>query len=296
MSFLLVHGLRVQCPECMAIRKISMRGGPAYLQVGDENAMSHTSLWECEDAEDLGLFRIKAWCASCANPVLVSTPQALANEREKLLAEINNWAEALREKGKAWLFNHGIPSPGSKEATAWLKASFPSLVQECFEDARCGLYPAFFTKMKKRFGTQAGRRIEQDGMPLPAPFIEWLEGERSRHPFKSSLASLQERTHALAKLIPGPWLLVDRADPWQGLNLNPYLCFMSTVFTAGGDPGPELYFIFQEDPQGITSACASALDHPFQEANRFFQNKEIEKATRANLLTIVHALEWPLQS
>ena len=296
MSFLLVHGLRVQCPKCMAIRKIALSGGPRYLQVGDANAMLHRSLWEWDGAEDQGLFRIDAWCASCAEPILVSKPQVLAEEREDLLAEIQDWTEELREKGTAWLLNHAIPSPGSRGATTWLKGNFPSLFQGCFEDARCGLYPAFFTKMKKRFGTQAGRCIERDGMPLPAAFIKWLEAERSNHPFKESLVSLQERSNALAKKIPGPWPLVERRDAWQGLNLNPYLSYEGTTFMAGGDPGAELYFIYQETHRKFASTCASALEKPFQEANRFFQDTEMGKGTRRILQAFVGALEWPLDS
>lgn len=295
MSFLIVEGLRVQCPECEAVRVVSREGGGAPLQVGDENVRVQMDLQKRTGREGAHLFHLRAWCPACAAPLLTSRPQALATTMENLLEEIHAWSSSLQQKAIERITALSPSASGPSEAADWLKGAFPDLFRECLEDSRCGLYPDYFTKMKKRFKTQAGRCIERDGVPMPRGFKEWLEGEVASHPFAEPMEDLQKEVDSLSMELPGPWSLVEQVDPWQGINLNPYLCCDQTVFIADGEPGAPLHFTYEADPKELPSACQAALRRPSIDPDRFVRNRDVELVLREKVSELVDALTWPIQ-
>jgi len=72
MSFMLVAGLRAECPECHAIRRILRKGGPALMQIGDPNVRVQARLQQRRDPQDSGLFHVEALCPACAVQRLAS--------------------------------------------------------------------------------------------------------------------------------------------------------------------------------------------------------------------------------
>ena len=44
MSWLMVGGLSVTCMQCSRRQDIARKGGPDYMQVGDQNVMEQTAL------------------------------------------------------------------------------------------------------------------------------------------------------------------------------------------------------------------------------------------------------------
>lgn len=298
MSFLLVAGLSVECPACGSTRWIPRKGGPAYLQVGDQNVLIQSEIQNRSGRARQGHFYIEAWCSNCAAPVLASKHQALANERDRLLAEITIWAQSLRQKCHVRILEHIAQDTGRH----WLQKTYPALYRECFEDPRCGLYPDFFVKMKKRFRTQASRTPEREGSLLPDGFDQWLTMEASSHPFADELNALQCRIDSLAQdthgLLPflkrKRWRIAEVVNPWQGINLNPYLQYESTVFVAEGEPGSPLYFIFEVNPHEIASPCESALQRPLVDSGEYTSFKDIAVLLNEKVNTIVDSLVWPL--
>ena len=275
-----------------------MKGGPAPLQVGDQNVLIQAELQKRSGREGQNLFHIEAWCNDCAAPILASKPQALANERDRLLADITVWDQSLRQKCHVSILEHIAQDTGRH----WLQKAYPALYRECFEDPRCGLYPEFFVKMKKRFRTQAARIPEQDGSLLPDGFDDWLTNEASSHSFADELNAFQCRIDALVKEMCGPlsclqrkkWSIVETVDPWLGVNLNPYLQYESTVFVAEGEPGTPLYFMFEVAPHELVSPCKSDLQRPLVDAGAYTTPRDLEAVFKEKVKTIVDSLVWPL--
>lgn len=121
-----------------------------------------------------------------------------------MLNEISGWSRPLRLNCLEKIVEDLTLNTGTELPDFWLQNAFPALYQECFEDTRCGLYPDFFTKMKKRFRTQASRSIERDGVPLSKDFGTWLTMEVSNHPFDEVLKAFKSRIELLTQTLRGP--------------------------------------------------------------------------------------------
>jgi len=266
MSFLLIEGLSVHCPECDSTRIILKKGGPGMIQVSDQNALIQQDLQK-RSGQRRDLFYVDAWCERCATPILASPAQAIANERNRLIESISEWDSTIRQKCQEKILEQlGLNlSQGSEARISWLKKTFHSLFRECFEDARCGLYPEFYSKMKKRFLMQVIRTIKRDGVTITDELIRWFKGEVAGNPFAKPIEDLQNRADSLTKETKGPWWLIWISDPWQGVNLNPYICHETTMFFAEGDHGIPLYTRYENDPGSFTSICERALRKPFEE-------------------------------
>lgn len=263
MSFMIVAGLLAECPACRAIRRIPREGGPALMQVGDPNVRVQAELQRHTDQQDGDLFHVAALCPACAPLRLASRPQELAGECDSLLEGIAEWDEALRRRCLDRILEELAPGEDPAGApSAWLRQAFPALYRACFEDPRCRLYPEFLLKMKKRFRTQACRSIERDGVPVPEGFGPWLRVEAKRHPFAQRIQALRARVEACAREIPPPWHILESVDPWQGVNLNPYLQSEQTIFRAAGEPETPLHLEVETDPEEVVAICETALRQP----------------------------------
>ena len=296
MSLLFLDGLRVRCPQCRAIRQIPMRSGPAMVQVGDANVLHQMSLQKNIRPGRPYSFHLDAWCSACAAPLLASDAQALAEASDHLLARIQGWLEELNGLCRERLLVETGAGCAPGELGRWLKATFPQLFEECFGTGLCGLYPDHFRKMKKRFRMQAGRLVLQDGLPLSAGFMDWLASQVQAQSFSQDLQELTERALVLDLMAPGPWQVVQSADPWEGVNLNPYLLAQETLFHAAGDPGEPLRFVVETTPVALTSGYAEALRSPLDQPIDFIEDLAFKTFLRQALETNVDRLTWAMTS
>jgi len=270
MSFLRIAAISATCPSCGATRQIPRMGGSGHVQIGDEAVYKQTALQRKRGEVGLDLYYLDAWCESCAEPVLRSRPQALAEALISMGEMIEHWDSALRLRSEARLLA-GLPERGSAESgRSWLKAEFPVLFHECFEDPRCGLYPEFAVKMRKRFRTQAGRKLEHEGVPIPDGFGAWLASEAlaSRAPLEHQLDSLEQQIQDLARAIPGPWRLAVTVDLEAGISLNPYIEYEGTIFQGEG-ASTILHFLHEQSPENLVVPYRRALERPLLEPREY---------------------------
>jgi len=294
MSMLFIEGLWVTCPDCGSVRKIPMRGGAAVLQVGDANVMHQMHIQKDVPPGSPCLFHLDAWCGACAAPLLASEAQVLADTRNRLLERISAWLDTLRQACRERLLAETRSGLEAESAGPWLRGTFPILFKECFENGLCGLYPDHFKKAKKRFRTQAGRALERDGLPLPAGFKGWLASQVAANPFGAELSDLAAHVLELDFASPGPWMIVESLDPWEGVNLNPYIMGEHTLFFAAGAPGTPLHFVMEETPSDFTSACERALRHPLDNGTKFMEELDFKAVLRKEVETRVDHLTWPI--
>lgn len=293
MSFLIVDSLRIQCPSCRSVRLIPRDGGPGRIQVGDLPALEQEKLRRKAKSDMPFPFHLEGWCELCAGPVLKSRAQNLVEALSPIREAISKWVEATREALRNRLAGEIVAVPG-EEGVAWLRRTFPDLFQECFSDALCGLQPPFFEKMKKRFKTQAGRQLQRDGCPFTQGDLDWFKDRCKHHPFEEELRWIRQQVKDLEETCPRPWTLANAIDPWQGLNLNPYICTEGTIFMPEGESGMPFYLLEQADPEDLAAVCHRQLVEDLESLDRLARAVGLEDSFRGAIHSQVDHLTWPV--
>ncbi len=261
MSWLMVGGLSVTCMQCSRRQDIARKGGPDYMQVGDQNVMEQTALRQQRGEENANLYYLRDWCADCVKELLTTPEQQLFREKNELYESMIIWIETFRRDCREKLQSEIMATLDGMDVMSWLTRYFPDSMRH-YSTSPLFKQDGYFKSWKKSFRKSVVYSINNSDILMPDGFTAWLEQNYAQHPFTEEIDRFEARVKNHLVNAEAPWVVVEETDLQGGISLNPYLSYNLTTFVAEEGEQAILYYPFEMDPQNLVDECQALLSYP----------------------------------